>query len=159
MLGPRQRNLNYHYRQQPPQGMNSFLFGNPPQPPVRRSRFPVSLQQLTSGNLLNNPQISKGISGFSGILNNIQQVLRVVETTTPIIKEYGPMLKNLPAMYRMVKAFKNIDDPEEQKGEEKKEAEGTGEEKGNEKEKDIATEKVEKKVEKRTGLSTPKLYI
>ncbi|MCF3941538.1 YqfQ family protein [Oceanobacillus alkalisoli] len=153
MLGPIQRRQNYPYRQQP-QGMNSFMFGTPQQSPMPRSRFPVSLQKITSGNLLHNPQISKGISGFSGILSNIQQVLRVVETTTPMIKEYGPMLKNLPAMYRMVKAFKSIDDlPEEEKKEE------ANIERNPEKEKNIATSKVKTTKKKNSGLSTPKLYI
>lgn len=55
---------------------------------------------------------SKGVGGLSNILTNVQQVLKVVESTAPIVQQYGPMIKNLPAMYRMMKAFKEIDDEE-----------------------------------------------
>ncbi|WP_085992077.1 VrrA/YqfQ family protein [Oceanobacillus senegalensis] len=52
---------------------------------------------------------SKGVGGLSKTLTNVQQVLNVVQSTAPIIQEYGPMVKNLPAMYRMMKAFKDIE--------------------------------------------------
>lgn len=52
---------------------------------------------------------SKGFGGISKTLNSVQQVLRVVDTAAPIVKQYGPMVRNLPAMYRMMKAFKNME--------------------------------------------------
>lgn len=148
--------------EQIPSRMDSFMFGHRPSPqPMRRNSLPMNLQRLNPIGLLNSPQISKGLSGFSGILNNVQQVLQVVETTTPFIKEYGPMVKNLPAMYRMVKAFKEVDnEPSENQGEEKpneeeenvttRASEGKGEEEGKE-------EQYHKVA--RSGQSTPKLYI
>src|SRR5699024_2589699 len=48
---------------------------------------------------------TKGIGGISKTLNNIQQELKVVETTTTLIQQYGPMVKNLPAMLKMIKAL------------------------------------------------------
>ncbi|MBR3120830.1 MAG: hypothetical protein IKF29_16550, partial [Oceanobacillus sp.] len=49
----------------------------------------------------------KGVmSGLSKTLDGVQQVLNMVQTGAPIVKEYGPMIKNLPAMYRMIKVFK-----------------------------------------------------
>src|SRR5690625_906653 len=48
---------------------------------------------------------TKGIGGMSKTLNNIQQVLKVVETTAPLIQQYGPLVKNLPVMLKMIKAL------------------------------------------------------
>jgi hypothetical protein len=146
--------------------MDSFMFGNRPAPPMKRNALPTRIQQLNPANLMRNPQISKGLDGFSGILNNVQHVLQIVETTTPIIKEYGPMVKNLPAMYRMVKAFSELESDE-------KENQHSEQEKGQE---DIEKKEVavhhktpnEGSVEetsmkgnksKRSGVSTPKLYL
>lgn len=47
--------------------------------------------------------------GITGHLERFQQVLSVVERTTPYIEEYGPFVKNLPQMYRMIKAFKSLE--------------------------------------------------
>ncbi|WP_158633980.1 VrrA/YqfQ family protein [Radiobacillus deserti] len=55
---------------------------------------------------------SAGKSGISGILGNTQEILKIAKTAAPYIKEYGPMVKNLPAMIQMVKAL-NSDDSEE----------------------------------------------
>lgn len=55
---------------------------------------------------------TRGFGGFQGLsntLNNVQQILRVVDTAAPIVKQYGPLVKNLPSMYRMMKAFKDMD--------------------------------------------------
>jgi len=53
---------------------------------------------------------TKGLSDISKTLSNVDQVIKVVQSATPIVQEYGPMVKNLPAMYRMVKAFSQIED-------------------------------------------------
>jgi len=50
----------------------------------------------------------KGVDSISKTLDGIQQFLNIVQSTTPLIQEYGPMVKNLPAMYRMAKAFKEF---------------------------------------------------
>lgn len=52
---------------------------------------------------------TKGIGGMSKTLNNIQQVLKVVETTAPLIQQYGPLVKNLPVMLKMIKALNETD--------------------------------------------------
>ncbi|RFA37292.1 hypothetical protein CAI16_02120 [Virgibacillus dokdonensis] len=54
--------------------------------------------------------LSKGVGGLSGALDNVQQVLNVVQNAAPIVQEYGPMVKNLPRMYRMMKAFNSLND-------------------------------------------------
>lgn len=47
-----------------------------------------------------------------GHLERVQQVLNVIERTTPLIEEYGPMVRNLPRMYQLMKAFKSIEKEE-----------------------------------------------
>lgn len=108
--------------QQPPQSLNRFL--------------------PTTGN------INKGMDGLTTILGYTQQFLRVVETTTPIIQEYGPMIKNLPAMYRMFKAFKDINDDQEESVQVSAELEVEQTMETN-----LKTPSI------RSGISTPKLYI
>lgn len=53
----------------------------------------------------------KGVAGFSKTLNNIQEVVNLVQTAAPIIEEYGPMIKNIPTLYKMIKIMK---EPEEE---------------------------------------------
>ncbi|WP_157801863.1 VrrA/YqfQ family protein [Gracilibacillus salitolerans] len=58
-----------------------------------------------------------GGSNLMGTLNNVQQVLKVAQQATPLIKEYGPMIKNAPKLINMMKALNEInddDDDEEQ---------------------------------------------
>lgn len=51
----------------------------------------------------------KGFGDLSKTLSNVDQVIKVVQSATPIVQEYGPMVKNLPAMYRIVKALSKVD--------------------------------------------------
>lgn len=100
---------------------------------------------------------SKGAGGLSKTLNNVQQVLKVVQSSAPMIQEYGPMVKNLPAMYRMMKAFKDVESTDnEDKSEnnaasnpQHKKSKGTNATINND---DLKPKEVE-------GQSTPKLFI
>ena len=100
MLEPIQRRIDHqhHFHYHPASRMDGFMLGQA-EPPIRQHTLPFNMQQFLPGNIMNNPQISRGISGFSGVLENIQKVLKVVETTTPLIQEYGPMIKNLPEIF------------------------------------------------------------
>lgn len=75
---------------------------------------------------LSNPESSigtlatKGLGDLSKTLSNVDQVIKVVQSATPIVREYGPMIKNLPAMYRMVKAFSQIEEDNDEKDTEQK---------------------------------------
>lgn len=148
---PRRMDHQHHFRYHPASRMDGFMLGQA-ETPIRQHPFPFNMQQFLPGNIMNNPQINRGISGFSGVLENIQKVLKLVETTTPLIQEYGPMIKNLPAMYRMVKALKEVDISDEPNQKEKTQQQT---EEGNENVK----ESEQKETKNRTGLSTPKLYI
>lgn len=56
---------------------------------------------------------SNSVGGITKTLDSVQQVLNMVQSSAPFIQEYGPMIKNLPAMYRMMKAFKDIESSED----------------------------------------------
>ncbi len=124
-------------------------YGNMPIPNVKP---PVKVPSNISG------IASKGIGGVSKTLNNVQQVLKVVQSATPMVQEYGPMVKNFPAMYRMMKAFKDVekDTPKKEKKQESKSLEKKTVE-NNQVEKEI---KPEVEIKKRaSGKSTPRLFI
>ncbi len=52
-------------------------------------------------------------SNLMGTLNNVQQVLKVAQQATPLIKEYGPMIKNAPKLINMMKALNEINEDED----------------------------------------------
>lgn len=60
-----------------------------------------------------NATTADGGGGFTKTLGNIQQVLNVAQSATPMIQQYGPMVKNLPTMISMLKALNESDDEEE----------------------------------------------
>lgn len=100
--------------------------------------------------------VNKGVGGLSNTLNNVQQVLKMVETTTPLVQEYGPMVKNLPAMYKMMKAFKDIestDDNKEIKKDQTEEEDITGNKEN------TIDDKEDFNLKKDSGESIPKLFI
>lgn len=167
MLNPNVRRREHGFAQRPYRSydrMDRFIYGNPrnpgyPSQPIQQNSLLSNLQQhMNPTQILGSPHISKGINGLSGVLDNVQQFLRIVETTTPLIREYGPMIKNLPAMYRMMKAIKEIDDDEE---EDKKEIETKQHEPENKTDSSVVDNLNKKPVTKKTnaGLSTPKLFI
>lgn len=150
-------------RQQPPHPMH--LYGPiHPMRPYHHTATPTNpLQQImgyfSKGNVpgYGTSLTTKGIHGLSSTLNNVQQVLRVVQSATPIIQEYGPLIKNLPAMYKMYKAMKDINDEDEEKeiNELKSETELD--------QTDVSDQKPIKKqapqTDQQKGQSIPKLYI
>lgn len=117
-------------------------------------------------------------SGLSGILNNTQQVLKTAQTVGPMIQQYGPIVRNLPAMWKIYRGFKNTPSDSE---DEKSETNETSEEskstsndsskkrktvknkkssskKGSSMEKQTAS-KPSTTVSREKGASVPKLYI
>ncbi len=46
-------------------------------------------------------------SGISGLLNNTQQIIRTAQTIGPMIQQYGPIVKNLPAMWKLYRGLKS----------------------------------------------------
>ncbi|WP_112181116.1 VrrA/YqfQ family protein [Paraliobacillus zengyii] len=79
--------------------------------PVEKTGIMGILQKYLPTKLLEN---SGGGSGVTGTLNNIQQVLKMSQSVTPLIQQYGPMVKNIPSMLALLKAFQESDDEEDE---------------------------------------------
>ena len=43
------------------------------------------------------------------MLNNTQRVLQAAEQFTPMIQQYGPIVKNLPSIWKLMRAFSSSD--------------------------------------------------
>ncbi|MDE3839633.1 hypothetical protein C0966_09720 [Bacillus methanolicus] len=56
------------------------------------------------GSLLKTLSNPEAINGF---LNNTQQVLKAAQSIGPMIQQYGPLVRNLPAMWKLYKGLKN----------------------------------------------------
>ncbi|WP_249871816.1 YqfQ family protein [Oceanobacillus saliphilus] len=91
------------------------------------------------------------VNSISKTLDTVQHILNMIQSSTPIIEEYGPMIKNLPAMYRMMKAFKEIEGSDEENTKTSYKAEDT-------KIETVTPVEPVKKTEVK-GISRPKLYI
>lgn len=76
------------------------------QPSIRQKK-PTRVKQVMK-QLTNPDTINRGVNGLSRTLGSAEQVIKVVQSTTPYIEEYAPVVKNLPAMFRLVRAFNKI---------------------------------------------------
>lgn len=106
------------------------------------------------------PLIAKGVNGVSKTLGNVQQVLNVVQSTTPFIQQYGPMVKNIPSMYRMIKAFKDVDNSDKPDADKKeKETQWINQKSSGTKDENAKQDVLPKQRTNSDGQSTPKLFI
>ncbi|WP_010530768.1 VrrA/YqfQ family protein [Lentibacillus jeotgali] len=135
----------------PRQGFYPGPVSAPPQ-----QHAPRGLQQFLS------PQVSQSllsperISGFSQKLSNVQQVLNVVQQAAPLVQQYGPMVRNLPMLFKLMKAMNENDSEAEQnqnqlESEQETDTANTLEEDDHVDETNVDTVK--------SGESTPKLFI
>lgn len=108
------------------------------------------MQGLNSSTLksLANPE------NLSSILGNVQKTLKMAESVVPMVQQYGPLVKNLPAMWKLYSELKNSGGSET----EEKETETI----------DISTEATDSKskdiadrppVKSKPRTSVPKLYV
>ena len=110
--------------------------------------------------------------GITSILNNTQQVLKTAQSIGPMVQQYGPMIKNLPAIWKIYKGFKNANkNTDETPDENSQSAEATLTESSDHKEsaKRTSKKKVQSVNHEHTGASTktstqkgssvPKMYI
>src|SRR5699024_3842266 len=155
-------------RQQLPNTRRNPLFS------ISRPRQNTNQMNQSSWNPIN--QTTTSTSGFSKTLDNIQQVLKTIESGVPIVQEYGPMIKNLPAMYNMIKAFNDseessdkasdetLDENREDKKEEKTDSAFETETEKDRNDLDevrdeVKIEKTKKETNPSNGKSIPKLFI
>lgn len=93
--------------------------------------------------------------GISGMLTNVQKMLGIAQNVMPMVQQYGPFVKNLPAMMKIWKELKATDENEkqEEKKEEKKEKQPS------QRELPSAKETAKEKQPTEPKPSVPKLYI
>src|SRR5690625_3811042 len=158
MIYPPPRPSNPHHLNHIQQAPMNRMIG-PNTPAAKPNNILSFIQQFSPPNSSSITSLAtKGASGLSNTLNNVQQVLRLVETAAPLIQQYGPVGKNLPAMYKMVKAMKDISNEEDDDHEStEEEVEEINEHQINEEE-SLENEKVENN-QYNAGQSIPKLYI
>ncbi len=56
--------------------------------------------------------VSSAGGGASGMLNNVQQVLKMAQSAAPMIQQYGPMVRNIPTMVKLMKIMREPDEEE-----------------------------------------------
>ncbi|UOQ47631.1 YqfQ family protein [Gracilibacillus caseinilyticus] len=131
MFRPPNQPPQFPMQQMPPGGGGGYFPGfqsRGPMPPMANQaansqsglqgllqRFLPS--QASSASQVSNLASSAGAGGGSnlmGTLNNVQQVLKVAQQATPLIKEYGPMIKNAPKLINMMKALSEINDEDDE---------------------------------------------
>jgi hypothetical protein len=152
--------------QQPPkkEGLLGKLLGKSKQNAAPPNLFapPSGAKQETrsSSGLL---ETLKNPDGISNMLNNTQKVLQAAEQFTPMIQQYGPIVKNLPSIssiWKVMRAFNSSEDKkEEAKSEGTVKKEATVERKQQNSSKSHNEQKPKQRVPKKNNGSTPKLYI
>ncbi|GIN38523.1 MULTISPECIES: YqfQ family protein [Heyndrickxia] len=60
------------------------------------------------GSLLGNLGNIANPGKIGSFLNNTQNVIRTAQQIGPMVQQYGPLVKNLPAMWRMYKGLKSV---------------------------------------------------
>lgn len=51
---------------------------------------------------------------LTSVMTNVQKVLGVAERVTPMVQQYGPMVRNVPAMFKIYKALKDDNTTDDQ---------------------------------------------
>jgi hypothetical protein len=68
-------------------------------------------QNLNSGGLFGGRLRSQSnVGGISGMISNTQKAIDAVQKVAPVVqqaKQYGPLLRNLPSMYKLLKEIKS----------------------------------------------------
>ncbi|MFE0503361.1 VrrA/YqfQ family protein [Peribacillus butanolivorans] len=59
----------------------------------------------------------KNPDSLNNMLNNTQKVLQAAEQFTPMVEQYGPVIKNLPSMWKVFRSISSSDDTVKSEGE------------------------------------------
>lgn len=116
-----------------------------------------------------------GLGGLANFLNNTQQVIKTAQTIGPMVQQYGPIIRNLPAMWKLYRGLKNVPDQPEKETEspakerkkqpktanERSESSSEREEKQTLNKRNYLSQRKENEAigESKKGASIPKLYI
>lgn len=97
-------------------------------------------------------------TGGAGWLGHMQTALKAIQGAAPMVKQYGPMVKNLPAMINMMKLMNESD--EEETDEELESLSSSFQfESSSPAPKKAGKKKIKKSTPRVQGTSQPKLYI
>ena len=97
------------------QSHNSSMIQHQQQP--TQSQYPMTGQppdRKESGSTGFLSRVLGGDTSITGIIGNMQRAVQTAQQVTPMIQQYGPIVKNLPSLYKIFKEV-NIDDPSETK--------------------------------------------
>lgn len=94
------------------QSHNSSMIQQPTQSQYPMTGQPPERQEGESTGFLS--RMLGGDTSITGIIGNMQRAVQTAQQVTPMIQQYGPIVKNLPSLYKIFKEV-NIDDPKEVK--------------------------------------------
>ncbi|KPB05321.1 hypothetical protein AAV98_08045 [Bacillus sp. CHD6a] len=114
-------------------------------------------------------------NNLTGMLGNVQKALKMAEGVMPMVQQYGPLVRNMPAMLKLYNELKNVDEDDDTDNESTEEAKAeevesesasekassgksSKKKKGKKAKKNPTSTEPEEK-EKTAGSSAPKLYI
>ena len=107
------RNSN---KQQPPQPTAQSLFSLPSD--NTRGAASTATAAADSGGIL---QSIVNPANLTNMLNNTQKVLQAAESFGPLVQQYGPMVKNIPSVWKVIQGLGSKED-EQQKSENREQA-------------------------------------
>lgn len=165
-------------------GLLSRLFNRSAPGPTGGMNGLMGMQQAgraAGGGALTNT----GAGGLSSFLNNTQQVLKTAQSIGPMVQQfqqYGNLIRNLPAMWRLVQGLKNAsNDSDGESTSTSQSSSKTSSNKGNDYKAESSSEQVDdsssvnkknkaysnkqkqaassQRINKEKGASVPKLYI
>ena len=140
-------------------GLLSRLLGQVNQTGARQGFNPLSFgtqQAAQGGGLLKSLTNPGTINSF---LTNTQKVLNTAKQVGPLVNQYGPIVKNLPMMWKLYRGLK--DAPEFNKNKDDSKASPTEEQKDHTSihSKHIDSDKTDSETKNKPSQSIPKLYI
>lgn len=164
------RPLRQNGPQQPPKGNGLLgkLFRKSQQTPQNLFAPPSGMRSETRNSGGGFLDTLKNPEGLNTMLTNTQKVLQAAEQFTPMIQQYGPIVKNIPSIWKMMRAINSSDNENKKSKKEtsaKKQQESTETLKSLESSESIestesSNENLPKQpVQKKNSKSVPKLYI
>ncbi len=142
-------------------GLLGKIFGKSKQTPQNLFAPPSGVKQETrssgrsSGGIL---ETLKNPEGLNTMLNNTQRVLQAAEQFTPMIQQYGPIVKNIPSIWKLMRAVSSSDDTSSDSKKEQTKPEKTPNKQQEFKESAVE-ERPKQRAKKKKSESVPKLYI
>lgn len=100
------RNSNNRQSQPPPTAQSLFSL---PANSSRSASAATTATTAASGGVL---QSLMNPANITSMLNNTQRVLQAAESFGPLVQQYGPLVKNIPSIWKLYTGMKNTDQAE-----------------------------------------------